>query len=415
MASGERLIMKKTVMRKYAKLIAETGVSIKKGDNVVIMAELDQPEFIKMLVEECYRAGAAKVEVDWHYDPLTKIHVRNRSLKTLSTVENWEVERLKWKLEKLPAMIYILSEDPDGQKGINQEKNAKAMQARSKIIKPIRDKMENKYKWCIAAVPGEAWAKKMFPGIGKNAAVEKLWQAILETSRVTDDPIAAWDNHNRDLAERCAYLNSLHLSSLEYKASNGTDLKVGLIENALFLGGGEYTMDGEFFNPNIPSEEVFISPKAGEAEGIVYSSKPLSYNGELIENFSVKFEGGCVSEVHAEKGEELLKKLISMDKGAAMLGECALVPQKSPIAQSGLTFYNTLFDENAACHLALGMGFSNCIENYEKYSLEECQKMGINDSMIHEDFMIGTDDLDIVGVTRDGVRIQIFKNGNWAF
>lgn len=407
--------MKKTVMRKYAKLIAETGVSIKKGDNVVIMAELDQPEFIKMLVEECYRAGAAKVEVDWHYDPLTKIHVRNRSLKTLSTVENWEVERLKWKLEKLPAMIYILSEDPDGQKGINQEKNAKAMQARSKIIKPIRDKMENKYKWCIAAVPGEAWAKKMFPGIGKNAAVEKLWQAILETSRVTDDPIAAWDNHNRDLAERCAYLNSLHLSSLEYKASNGTDLKVGLIENALFLGGGEYTMDGEFFNPNIPSEEVFISPKAGEAEGIVYSSKPLSYNGELIENFSVKFEGGCVSEVHAEKGEELLKKLISMDKGAAMLGECALVPQKSPIAQSGLTFYNTLFDENAACHLALGMGFSNCIENYEKYSLEECQKMGINDSMIHEDFMIGTDDLDIVGVTRDGVRIQIFKNGNWAF
>ena len=407
--------MKKTVLKKYASLIARKGVAIKKGDTVVINAQLDQPEFVKTLAEECYRAGAAKVDVEWSYDPLNKIHVKNRSLKVLSSLEKWEIEKWNNRLEQLPAMIYLLSEDPDGQKGIDQEKNAKAIIARSKIIKPIRDKMENKYKWCIAAVPGEAWAKKMFPDLSRRAAVEKLWEAILFTSRADGDPVAAWDAHNKELADRCAYLNSLGLVSLEYKASNGTNLTVGLIENALFLGGGEYTLSGEFYNPNIPSEEIFTSPKAGSAEGIVYSSKPLSYRGELIENFSVRFEGGKVVEVHAQKGEELLKKLISMDEGAAMLGECALVAQNSPIAKSGLLFYNTLFDENAACHLALGKGFSNCIKDYDRYTLEECRSMGINDSMIHEDFMIGTDDLDITGITKDKKRIPIFRNGNWAF
>lgn len=407
--------MKKSVLKQYAALIALKGAAVRKGDRVIVVAELDQPEFVMTVVKECYKAGAEKVDVEWSYDPLNKVHVKNRSLRTLSTLENWEIEKWNSRLEQLPAMIYLVSEDPDGQKGIDQEKNAKAIVARSKIIKPIRDKMENKYKWCIAAVPGEAWAKKVFPGMSKRAAVEKLWEAILFTSRANDDPFSAWDKHNADLAKKCAYLNSLGLVSLEYKASNGTDLKVGLIENAVFMGGGEYTVSGEFFNPNIPSEEVFTTPKAGSAEGIVYSSKPLSYRGELIENFSVKFEGGKVTEVHAEKGEELLKKLISMDNGAAMLGECALVPQKSPIAESGILFYNTLFDENAACHLALGMGFSNCIKDYDKYSLEELHEMGINDSMIHEDFMIGTDDLDIIGVTSDNKRISIFKNGNWAF
>lgn len=407
--------MKKTVLRQYARLIVRKGVSTKKGDSVVIRTDLDQPEFVKMVVEECYRAGAADVTVDWAYDPLTKVHVRNMSLKNLCKMENWEIEKLKWRRDTLPSMIYLESADPDGQKGINQEKIQKMMIARMKIIKPIRDEMENKYKWCIAAVPGEAWAKKVFPGLKKNAAIEKLWEAILFTSRVTDDPIAAWDDHNADLAARCEHLNSLKLKSLEYKSKNGTDFKVGLIDGATFMGGGENTLSGEYFNPNIPSEEVFTSPMSGVAEGIVYASKPLSYQGELIENFSVRFEGGRAVEVHAEKGEELLKKMISMDEGAAKLGECALVPQKSPIAESNILFYNTLFDENAACHLALGFGFANCLENFENYTLEECRKMGINDSMIHVDFMIGTDDLEIVGVDKKGKRHPIFKDGNWAF
>ena len=408
--------MKKTVLRQYARLIAEKGVSTVKGDLVVVYADLDQPEFVKMVVEECYKAGAARVDVEWSYDPLTKINVRYRSLKTLSTMDNWQVEKLKWRVEKLPSMIYLESSDPDGQKGINQEKVSKSMAARYKIIKPLRDQMENKYKWCIAAVPGEAWAKKVFPGLGKNAAMEKLWDAILFTSRAYGDPVANWDEHNADLTARCAHLNSLGLTSLEYKSKNGTDFKVGLIDGAKFLGGGEYTLGkGEYFNPNIPSEEVFTSPMAGKAEGIVYASKPLSYRGELIENFSVRFEGGRVVEVHAERGEELLKKMISMDEGAKMLGECALVPQKSPIAESNILFYNTLFDENAACHLALGHGFTNCLEGYEDLSLEECRERGINDSMIHVDFMIGTDDLEIVGVDKKGVRHPVFKDGNWAF
>lgn len=408
--------MKKTILRKYAKLIARVGVKIRKGQDVVIQAELDQPEFVEMLTDECYKAGARKVTVEWSHQPLQKYHVRHRSLKTLSTLDDWEVAKLEHYADTLPCRIYLISEDPDGLCGINQEKNAKALQARYKVIKPIRDKMENKYQWCIAAVPGVKWAKKVFPGERESRAVELLWEAILKTSRVDEDPEEAWRKHNEDLARRCEYLNSLGIESLEYKSSNGTDLKVGMIPDALFCGGGEYALgSGNYFNPNIPSEEVFTTPKRGEAEGIVYSTKPLSYRGELIEDFSIRFEGGRAVEVKAKRGEELLKQMISMDEGASYLGECALVPYDSPIRNSGILFYNTLFDENAACHLALGMGFSNCLKDYEKYTLDECREKGINDSQIHEDFMIGSEDLSITAHTRDGRDVPIFKDGNWAF
>lgn len=408
--------MKKTILRKYAKLIARVGVKIRKGQDVVIQAELDQPEFVEMLTDECYKAGARKVTVEWSHQPLQKYHVRHRSLKTLSTLDDWEVAKLEHYADTLPCRIYLISEDPDGLCGINQEKNAKALQARYKVIKPIRDKMENKYQWCIAAVPGVKWAKKVFPGERASRAVELLWEAILKTSRVDEDPEEAWRKHNEDLARRCEYLNSLGIESLEYKSSNGTDLKVGMIPDALFCGGGEYALgSGNYFNPNIPSEEVFTTPKRGEAEGIVYSTKPLSYRGELIEDFSIRFEGGRAVEMKAKRGEELLKQMISMDEGAAYLGECALVPYDSPIRNSGILFYNTLFDENAACHLALGMGFSNCLKDYEKYTLDECRAKGINDSQIHEDFMIGSEDLSITAHTRDGRDVPIFRDGNWAF
>lgn len=408
--------MKKTILRKYAKLIARVGVKIRKGQDVVIQAELDQPEFVEMLTDECYKAGARKVTVEWSHQPLQKYHVRHRSLKTLSTLDDWEVAKLEHYADTLPCRIYLISEDPDGLCGINQEKNAKALQARYKVIKPIRDKMENKYQWCIAAVPGVKWAKKVFPGERASRAVELLWEAILKTSRVDEDPEEAWRKHNEDLARRCEYLNSLGIESLEYKSSNGTDLKVGMVPDALFCGGGEYALgSGNYFNPNIPSEEVFTTPKRGEAEGIVYSTKPLSYRGELIEDFSIRFEGGRAVEVKAKRGEELLKQMISMDEGAAYLGECALVPYDSPIRNSGILFYNTLFDENAACHLALGMGFSNCLKDYEKYTLDECRAKGINDSQIHEDFMIGSEDLSITAHTRDGRDVPIFRDGNWAF
>ena len=407
--------MKKTVLKSYAKLIATMGVNVQKGQEVFIAAELDQPEFVKMVAEECYRAGAKRVVVDWSYQPLDKIQVRWRSQKNLGTVADWEEARWKHYVDEIPCRIYLVSEDPDGMKGVNQEKMAKAQQAKYKVIKPYRDQLENKYQWCIAAVPGVAWAKKLFPNLSKAQAVEKLWEAILDASRVNEDPIAAWKAHNDDLAARCAYLNSLNIETLVYKSSNGTDLRVGMIPEAEFKGGGEYSLNNIFFNPNIPTEEVFISPMRGKAEGIVYSTKPLSYQGQLIENFSVRFEGGKAVEVHAEKNEELLKKLISMDEGAAYLGECALVPYDSPIQKSGLLFYETLFDENAACHLALGMGFADTIKDFDKYTLEECRKMGVNDSMIHEDFMIGYEGLNIDAETRDGATVPIFRNGAWAF
>jgi aminopeptidase len=369
-----------------------------------------------MVAEECYRCGARKVTVDWTHQPLTKLNYQKRSVKTLSKMEDWEIEKLKHHVETLPVHIYLESDDPDGLRGINQEKVSKASQARYKIVKPFREAMDNKYQWCIAAVPGAAWAKKVFPGVNKFKAMEMLWEAILYTSRVDGNPVAAWEAHNKDLADRCAYLNSLGIETLEYHSANGTDLKVGMIEDALFMGGSELAQgSGIEFNPNIPSEEAFISPKKGVAEGIVYSSKPLSYRGELIENFSVRFEGGRAVEVHAERNEDLLRKMISMDEGAAYLGECALVPYDSPIRNSGILFYNTLFDENAACHLALGRGFTNVIKDYDKYTLEECYEKGINQSMIHVDFMIGTEDLSITAITRDGRRVPIFENGNWAF
>ena len=407
--------MKKTVLREYAKLIVRVGVNVQKGQEVIVHAGLDQPEFVQMVVEEAYKAKAKKVTVEWSYQPLTKTHVRYQSVKTMGEVTEWEKARLEHYCNVLPARIHLTSADPDGLKGVNMGKVSKANQMSYPILKPYRDRRENKEQWCIAAVPGKAWAKKVFPGERTSVAVEKLWDAILSASRVTEDPIKAWEVHNANMAKRCEYLNSLKIRTLHYTAENGTDLTVGMIGEGCWRGGGDTSLQGIYFNPNIPTEECFISPKRGEAEGIVYSSKPLSYRGQLIDNFSIRFENGKAVEVHAEKGEEQLKDMICMDEGAAYLGECALVPQASPISESGLLFYNTLFDENAACHLALGMGFADTIQDFQNKTLDECRELGINDSMIHVDFMIGCDSMNIEATCEDGKVVSIFRNGNWAF
>ena len=378
--------MKKTVLREYARLIVRSGVNVQKGQEVLIYADLDQPEFVQMVVEEAYKAKAKKVTVEWNYQPLQKLHVRHQSVKTLGEVPEWQKARLQHYVDVIPCRIHLMSEDPDGLKGINMAKLAKSRQLRYPIVKPYSDQLENKDQWCIAAVPGAAWAKKVFPGMRTGTAMEKLWEAILFTSRVTDDPVKAWEEHNADLHDRCAYLNSLHIRSLHYTADNGTDLTVGMIPEGEWKGGGDTSLQGIFFNPNIPTEECFISPKRGEAV-----------------------------EVKAEKGEELLKTMIAMDEGASYLGECALVPQHSPIAESGILFYNTLFDENAACHLALGMGFADTIQDFQNKTLDECRALGVNDSMIHEDFMIGCDSMNIDGICEDGKVVPIFRSGNWAF
>ncbi len=413
--------MKKSYLREYARLLVKSGIAVKRGDIVIVNAGLDQPEFVKMVVEECYRAKAAKVIVEWSYLPLAKLNVNNMNAKLLGKVEAYEEEKLKYRLEHNVAMLHIVSDDPDGLKGINQKKYAASMAEKMKVIKPYRDAMDNKYKWCIATVPGKEWAKKVFPGLRTSVSVEKLWNAILLASRVIDkdgnllDSNVEWYKHNTSFSRRCKILNEAGLKELRYKASNGTDLRVGLIEQGSFMGGGENTLGGEYYNPNIPTEEIFTSPKAGVAEGIVYSSMPLSWRGEIIENFSMRFENGRVVEVKAEKNEELLKTMVGMDEGASMLGECAFVPYNSPIRESGIMFYETLFDENAACHFAIGRGFTNTIVDYENYTNDEMKEMGINDSALHVDFMIGTEDLSIIGIKADGSEFVIFENGLWAF
>ena len=293
--------MKKSVLRAYANLIVRCGLNVQKGQEVLIYADLDQPEFVKMVVEEAYKAKAKEVVVHFDYQPLQKLHTRYQSVKTLGEVKKWEQERQEHYCQAMPCRLHLLSEDPDGLKGVNMAKMAKARQLRYPILKPYIDRRENQQQWCIAAVPGAAWAKKMFPELSKNQAIEKLWEAILYTARVTDDPIKAWEEHNAQLKSRCDYLNSLGIERLHYTANNGTDLTVGMIPEAKFCGGGDTSLRGVYFNPNIPTEECFISPMRGKAEGIVYATKPLSYQGQLIENFYFRFANGKVIEAKDRK------------------------------------------------------------------------------------------------------------------
>ena len=407
--------MKKTIMRKYARLIARTGANIQKGQPVKLYISVEQHEFATILVDECYKAGASKVMLEWEHQPLTKLDYRYRTLKSISKVEAWEEEKLKLMTEELPCRIYVLSEDPDGLKGINQTKMQKARIARYPIIKPYRDAIENRHQWTIAAVPSYKWAKKVFPELSKTQAYNKLWEAILATVRLTEtnDPAKEWEMHNRSFKEKSDWLNSQKFDYLHYKSSNGTDFKAWLIPQGRWCGGCEETKQGVVFNPNLPTEEIFTSPMAGKAEGKVVSTKPLSYEGQIIDNFSITFKDGKAVEWEAEKGYELLTKMITMDETSGMLGELALIPKNSPINESGILFYETLFDGNASCHLALGAGFNDCIEGHLDMTNEECRALGINDSMIHVDFMIGSDDMEITGY-KNGKAIPIFVNGTWA-
>ena len=407
--------MKKTVLKKYAQLIAKTGLNVQKGQDVWITCDLDQPEFVQTVVEECYKLGARDVRVDWTYQSLTKVNVKYKKLQDLGTYSKWQEAKMQYQADNIPCRLYIESEDPDGLKGVDIAKMAKARQMLYPIAKKYRDLWENKDQWCIVAVPSVKWAKKLFPALSKKQAVEKLWEAILSCARVDENPIKAWEDHNKDLHDRCEYLNSLKIKSLHYTASNGTDFTVGLIDRGLFNAGMETSLQKITFNPNMPSEECFTSPMKGKADGIVYASKPLCYNAQLIENFWIRFKEGKAVEWHAEKNNDLLTKMINMDEGASYLGECALVPYDSPIQNSNILFYNTLFDENASCHLALGTGFESCISGYENLTLDECHKLGVNNSMIHQDFMIGTQDMNIDATTSDGRTVPVFRNGNWAF
>ena len=406
--------MNQETLRRFAKLTVRRGVNVKPGQDVIVHAELDQPEFVTMIVEEAYAAGARKVRVKWTHLPISKVNALQMDEKVASEIETWQHEEMKHNVETLPAQIHIRSVDPDGMKGIDQEKMTRISKVTTPIMLKYREQMDNRFQWTIIGVPSLKWSEKVFPKLKGAEAIEAMWNAIIKATRVTEDPLAEWDAHNATLQARCKQLDALNLDYLHFQSSNGTDFKIWMIPEAKWLGGGEHLIDGHFYNPNMPTEEVFITPKAGKAEGKVVASKPLSYAGELIEDFSVTFENGKVSKVEARTNQALLEKMVTMDEGASRIGELALVPFDSPIQQSGLLFYNTLFDENAACHIALGRAYVNSIKGYANMTREQLAQIGCNNSMIHVDFMIGSRDLTITGFTREGKTVSIFENGNWS-
>ncbi len=403
------------LLQKYARLIVRTGANVQKGQIVQLVVSVEQHAFAALVIEECYKAGAKKVNVDWTSDIQLRLNYLYAEQETLSTVLPWEEAKMKQMVEDLPCRIFIASDDPDALNGIDPQKISSVSQARGKVMKPYRNAIDGKHQWVIAAHPSEKWARKCFPDA--EDAEDRLWEAILKTVRVQEDndPVDAWKKHTDFIEEKANWLNEQGFSSLRYRSANGTDFTVDLIPGAKWEGAGIVNqMNGAFYIPNMPTEEIFTSPLAGKCEGTLVAVKPLSWNSQLIEDFSITFKNGRAVSCKAGKGQELLEKMIGMDDGAAMLGEVALVPKESPVNQCGFLFYETLFDENACCHCALGMGFKEVLPGGDNLTMEQAQQQGINDSIIHVDFMVGADDLFIDGIRPDGTTVPVFRNGTWA-
>ena len=408
--------MNEKKLQQYAELIVREGVRVQKGEEVWITAGVENYKVVAKIVEECYKAGAKKVLIDWECNETTRLSYKYMTVSELGKVPSYRLAKIKYAAKNYPCRLFIDDEDPDALKGINPNKIAKARMKSYPKVKPYFDAMDGKYKWCIVAIPGKKWAKKIFPDVSEEEAVEKLWEAIFLTCRVEEEgTFENWEKHNAYLITKRDLLTSLNLKYLRYHSDmSGTNFKVELIPGIKWGAGVEETSFGKSFNPNMPTEEVFTTPKHGTGEGLLVATKPLSYQGQLIEDFSIRFENGRAVEVKARKNQALLEQMIKMDENACKLGECALVPWSSPINESGILFYNTLFDENAVCHVALGMGFKELLPDGNELTTQQAYERGINDSMIHVDFMIGTPDLNIVGIKENGEEITLFKDGTWA-
>lgn len=409
--------MNKSFLIKYASLAVNIGVNIQKDNILVISSPIETAEFARLITEEAYKSGAKDVIVHYGDQKLTKIKLENSSLETISNIPEWQAESYNYYARQEACFISISASDPDGLKGVPVEKIGASQKARTSALKEYFDNsMSNKCRWCVLSVPTLSWAKKVFPKVSDDEAMESLWDVIFKTVRVdTENPVNAWKKHNAYLEEKIKFMNNNNFKSVHLKSANGTDLNIELPEGHIWAGGSEGDVNGIPFNANIPTEEVFTLPKKTGVNGIVYSSKPLSYGGNLIDNFSITFKDGKAIDFTAETGYDVLKQMLESDEGAKYLGEVAFVPYNSPISNSKLIFFNTLFDENAACHLAFGRAYESCVKDSDKYSEEELEKIGVNNSVIHVDFMIGTSDLEITGINKNGEAIQIFSNGNWAF
>ena len=408
---------KENLLKKYAKLAIYQGVNVQKNQTLVISSPIECAEFTRMLVEEAYIKGAKEVVVQWNDELTGKLKYKYSPMEVFETIPEWVKEsRLSYAKEGA-CFLSISASDPELLKDVDPKKVATFRKASSIASREFSSRlMSNENAWSIVSIPTVGWAKKVFPNISEDEAVEKLWDAIFKIVRVdSQDPVKAWEEHKNTLKKNMDFLNSKRFKSLHYTNSLGTDLIIQLPEKHLWAGGAEFTQDGTEFIANMPTEEIFSMPKKTGVNGKVVSSMPLNYGGNLINNFSLTFKDGKVVDFSAEEGYETLKNLLDTDEGAKYLGEVALVPYNSPISNSNIIFFNTLYDENASCHLAFGKAYSLCIKDGEKMSEEELLKEGANDSLTHVDFMIGTKDLQITGTTYDNEKFDIFVNGNWAF
>jgi len=409
--------VKNELLEKYALLLVKTGINIQKDQTLVVNSPIECASFVRILSKIAYTEGAREVVINWRDELSSKIKFMQAPEEIFEEYPDWQRDFYLSNVRKGAAFLSISASDPELMKDVNPDRMAKSHIAASTAIKEYRERlMSNKNAWCVASIPTLSWAKKVFPRLSEDEAVEKLWDSIFKTVRVdTNDPVASWDTHKSNLKKSMDFLNSNNFKYLQYKNSLGTDLKIELPENHLWLGGSDYTPEGIEFIANMPTEEVFTLPKKTGVNGVVVSSKPLNYNGNLIEEFSLTFKQGRIVDFKAKKGYDILKSIIETDDGSHYLGEVALVPYDSPISNSNILFYNTLFDENASCHLAIGKAYPVCIKNGENLSNEELLKLEVNDSTMHEDFMVGTEDLQIIGITAEGKEIPVFENGNFAY
>ncbi|WP_029544226.1 aminopeptidase [Selenomonas sp. AB3002] len=409
--------MEQELLKKYARLVVRVGVNLQDDQILVINSPLECAEFARLIAAEAFAAGAHDVVVSWGDEELARIRYAGGRKEIFAEFPEWRVRFYQDYAEQGAAFVSIAARNPEIFKDIEQEKLTLSAQAAGAALLEYRARlMNNENTWCVVSVPTAGWAKKVFPELGEEEAKASLWQEIFRTVRIEPetDPAEAWKEHIATLQKAAEFLNKQNFKALHYKNNLGTDLTVELPEGHIWAGGAEKAATGVTFAANMPTEEVYSLPLREGVNGTVYASKPLIYNGNRIENFHLTFKEGRVVDFGAEVGEETLKELINMDEGSHYLGEVALVPYDSPISNSGILFYNTLFDENAACHLALGKAYPTCLEGGEKMDSVTLLQHGVNDSLVHEDFMIGTADLSIVGITREGEKVEIFRNGNFA-
>ncbi|MBU5312853.1 aminopeptidase [Tissierella carlieri] len=406
-----------TMLNEYAKLCVKVGINIQSGQPLVINSPIEGAYFVRLVAKNAYELGASEVHVNWNDEVLTKLKFENAPMEIFENFPKWYADGLEDYAKKGAGFLSISAQDPELLKEIDPKKIAANNKSSSIALKEWRKYTMNDINpWCVISIPTKSWAKRVFPDVTEEEAVEKLWTAIFNATRMDlEDPIKAWEDHMDNLKDKVDFLNDKEFKTLHYTSSNGTDLVVELPEGHIWAGGGAIDSKNTYFAPNMPTEEVFTMPLKTGVNGVVYSTKPLNYAGNTIDEFKLTFKDGKVVDFDAKVGKETLSMLLDIDEGAKHLGEVALVPYDSPISNSNIIFINTLFDENASCHFAFGKAYPTNIVGGEKMTDEELEAHGVNNSLTHVDFMIGSKDMNILGETKEGEKIQVFENGNWAF